>query len=388
MAENHLIEDAFGPPLAPRAAAGAIGIGVVSLLLAGVLPALLGALHDEGRISAVGIGACATVEALAVAFAAALAGIFIPPRHLRLIGTFATLALVAADVATMGASGTSVYVVRTLAGVPEGVLLWLTVSMIARTALPERWSAVFFTTLVSSQLALALLFAFVVVPRWGADGGFAALGLASLPGVLCALLAPDRYAPLPKPEGESGMPPLRGMLALFATLVFASANGAVAVYLQPLAHEAGLGASVALTGIWVSLAAQVVGGSVATALAGRVHYLTIFVAATASYIAAWAFFGFTVPGWLFVGANALAGFVTVLTGPFLVPMTIEADPSRRAAVQSASAQVLASALGPLCAAFLVGEKDVRGVLFLGAALVLAGLAIIAGLHFAARRAAR
>jgi hypothetical protein len=383
---DHMVQDAFGPPLAPREAVGAIGIGVISLLLAGVLPALLGALNAEGRIGASGIGTCAMLEALSVAIAAALAGILIPPRRLKWIGAVATLMLVVADLATMQSHGSAIFVIRTLAGVPEGILLWLTVSMIARTQVPERWSAIFFTALVASQLALALLFAFLVIPRWGADGGFAALALASLPGLVFAFLAPDSYAPLPAPEGASGLPPFRGMVALFATLIFTSANGAVSVYLQPLAHEAGLGASVALTGIWVSLAAQVAGGGIAAALAGRVHYLAIFSFTTISYIAAWTAFGFAAPAWLFIAANTLGGFVTVLMGPFLVPMTIEADPSRRAAVQSASAQVLSTALGPLCAAFLVSEKDVRGVIFLGAGLLLAGLALIAGLHVAARRA--
>jgi hypothetical protein len=386
VAQDHGIEEAFGPPLAPSEAAGAIGLGVISLLLAGVLPALLGALHDEGRITAAGIGACATVEALAVAIAAALAGILIPPRRLKWIGAAAVLALAALDLATVHATGGSVLVIRTLAGVPEGVLLWLMVSMVARTALPERWSAVFFTALVSTQLVLAMLFAFYVIPHWHADGGFAALALAALPGFAFAFLAPDSYAPLPKPEGASGFPPFRGVVALFATLVFASANGAVAVYLQPLAHQAGLSTNVALTAVWISLVAQVAGGAAAAALAGRVQYLVVFVFTTVGYIAAWAVFGFVTPAWLFVGANALGGFVTVLLGPFLVPMTIEADPSRRAALQSASAQVLASAVGPACAIFLVSEKDVRGVLFLGAGLLLAGLAMIAGLHFAALRA--
>jgi predicted MFS family arabinose efflux permease len=384
VAQDHLVQEAFGPPLAPREAAGAIGLGVVSLLLAGVLPAILGALNAEGRIGASGIGTCAMVEALAVAFAAALAGILIPPKRLHWIGALASAALVAANLATLHASGTSVYVIRACAGIPEGVLLWLMVSMVARTELPERWSAVFFTALVTSQLVLALLGTYVM-SRWGADGGFAMLAVASTPGIVFAFLAPDRYAPLPKPEGASGFPPLRGMVALVATLVFACANGAVAIYLQPLAHQAGLSANVARIALSASLAAQIAGGSAATVLAGRVQYFTVFVFTTVCFLAAWVLFGLSIPAWLFIAANALSGFAAVLMGPFLVPMTIEADPSRRAALQSASAQVLAGAAGPACAIFAVGEKDVRGVLLLGACLLLAGLAIIAGLHFSARR---
>jgi hypothetical protein len=76
------------------------------------------------------------------------------------------------------------------------------------------------------------------------------------------------------------------------------------------------------------------------------------------------------------------GLVTVLYGPFLVPMTIEADPSRRAAMQSASAQVLAGALGPLGASVIVSNQNVHGSLWLGGALIVIGFAMFYGVHFA------
>src|SRR5260221_7810693 len=94
--------------------------------------------------------------------------------------------------------------------------------------------------------------------------------------------------------------------------------------------------------------------------------------------------GRSVPPLVFIGANILAGFVGLLLGPFLVPMTIEADPSRRAAVQSGGAQVLGGALGPWLASFVVGDRDVHGVLWLGAATLLTGLAIVSWLHLTSR----
>ena len=66
-------------------------------------------------------------------------------------------------------------------------------------------------------------------------------------------------------------------------------------------------------------------------------------------------------------------------------MTIEADPSRRAALQSAGAQLLASALGPLLASRIVSDSDVHGALLLGAALLVVGTVMITGLHVVAVR---
>jgi hypothetical protein len=388
MAHDHLVHEAFGPALSPRAATGAIGLGVVALLFAGVIPVLLGGMADEGRISDAGIGYCAGLEGLSMGIVTALAGILLKSRNLRWLGAGASIALVAINLATTQMSGGGVFAMRIAAGVPEGLLLWLTVSMIARTEVPERWAGVFFTALVGGQLALALALWGFVMNRWGANGGFAALALATAPGIVFAFLAPDRYAPLPKPEGESGSPPLRGWVALLGTLFFAGAAGAVGTFLQPLAHEAGLSADVARTALWVSLVAQVAGGATATALGGRVHYMSVFVFTTLCFLAAFAVFGFGVPAWLFVAANTLAGFVTILLGPYLVPMTIEADPSRRAAVLSASTQVLAGAIAPFCAAVLVHGSNVRGVLYFGGAILLVGLAVFAALHlFSARERA-
>jgi hypothetical protein len=155
-----------------------------------------------------------------------------------------------------------------------------------------------------------------------------------------------------------------------------------------LAHEAGLSADVARTSVWVSLAAQIVGGLTATTLAGHIRYFTAFVAATLTFLAVWALFLLHPPGWAFIAANAAAGLMGLFMSPFLIPMTIEADPSRRAAVQSGGTQVLAGAIGPFATSFVVGDNDVHGAIFLGSAGLVIGIAMIAALHFTSSPIAR
>jgi hypothetical protein len=152
-----------------------------------------------------------------------------------------------------------------------------------------------------------------------------------------------------------------------------------------LAHQAGLGADVARNAIWISLGAQIAGGAAATALAGHVRYFTIFGVSTVVTISAWAVFLLHPSATLFIFANAAAGFASILIAAFLVPMTIEADPSRRAAVLSGSAQVLAGALGPFAASRVVADDDVHGAIFMGTVSLFAGLALIASLHFTSTR---
>ena len=382
---DHLVHEAVGPSLTGVQAGATIGVGVNSLLFAGIMPVLLGALADEHRLTAAGIGLTATTEALAMGLSTAAMGLIRRPERLRLIAVAASLGLAGLNLAATGAADGWLMALRGATGAVEGVLLWITVSMIARTVTPERWAGAFFTSQTLAQLLLALALAFVIVPRWGANGAFLSLAIMAVVGIVPALLSPTRFAPLPVTAGESEAPPPRGWAALAATLIFVSAAGAVGVYLQPLAHESGLDAGVARTALWVSLAAQVVGGALATALAGRVRYFTVFLMTTAAYLAVWALYARPLSPGVFIGANAVAGLFGLFLGPFLVPMTIDADPSRRAAMQSGAAQLLGGALGPLLASRVVGERDVHGVLWLGAGLLLTGLAAVAWLRFTARQ---
>jgi hypothetical protein len=384
---DHEVHEVVGPALSPTQAAGALGVGVNSLLVLGVVPVLLGALVDEHRLTDPDIGLVVTIEVLAMGIATALAGIVLKPRRLKLIGLIGTLALAALDYATARASHLGVFALRGVAGAIEGVLLWITVAMISRTTTPERWAGVFFTAQTLSQLLLAIAFAVWILPSGGAGAGFLALAVCALAGAPAALVGPSRLADLNPGEAIAGPPPMRGWIALLGTFIYVGGSGAVGVYLQPLAHEAGLDAGVARTALWVGLAAQVAGSGAATAIAGRIRWFTVFLVTSATYLVGWWLIGRTIPGWLFVAANAAGGLTGLFLAPFLVPMTIEADPSRRAAVQSGAAQLLGGAMGPLVASRLVSDTDVRGSLWLGAGLTLAGLGVVAWLHFTHRKVA-
>jgi len=383
--EEHVVHEAFGPAFTGVEAGAAIAIGVVSLLIAGELSVLLGGLADEHRLSASGIGIAAAIEALTMGIVAGLAGVFLKARRLRLLGIGATLALALVDLATIRMHDNGILAVRAMAGIPEGLLLWITIGMIARTATPERWSAVLFTALTAAQLAVATAFSVVILPRFGVNGGFVFLAVVSLVGLGIACFVPDEYPSLPDDgQANGGAPPTRGWIALVATFIYVAAAGAVGIYLVPLAHQAGLAAEVARSALPLSLAAQILGGVLAMIVAGRVHYFMIFVAGTVASLTLWAVYGFAAPAWLFVAATVGFGFVSIFVSPFLVPMTIEADPSRRAAVQSGAAQLLGGAFGPFVASLAVDDHHARGAIWLGAGLLVAGMAIIAGLHFTAR----
>jgi len=376
-----MVAEVAGAPFTRTEAAAAIALGLIALLVAGLFGILLATLRAEGRLSAAGIGQTAMLEALTTGLVTGGAGIVLKPVRLRMIAVIAAVVLAALNLATLPTSGTGLMLVRALAGVPEGILLWISIGFISRTATPERWAAVLFTGMGLSQLVVATGLSALVLPRFGANGGYVTLATFAALAVPVALFLPRRLGDVAAPGAEtSGAPPFLGWVALAGTLCMAASLTAVSVYVVPLAKQAGLDMGVGRAAISVALACQMAGGALATVLAGRLRYITVFYACAVVFVATWLTYSLQAPAWLFIAMTGLAGLASFVAGPFLVPMTIEADPSRRAAMQSGAVQLLAGAFGPLLASFAVSDQSVRGVLVLAVVLQVLGLAVATVLH--------
>jgi hypothetical protein len=275
-------------------------------------------------------------------------------------------------------------ILRALAGLPEGVLLWITVGLIARSRAPERGSGLFFSAQVAAQLALAAAFWLGVMPWGGAAAGLRLLGLVTLGGAAAALVIPSAYPPLAF-GAEAGGPPLLGWAALLAAALYVTGNGAVSVYLQPLARAAGLSADLSRFALVANLAAQLLGGAAAVVFAGRLPYGRVLLLCAAAYLGVWAVYALRVPSGVFVGATLLSGVVTLLSSSFLTPMIIAADPTRRAALQLGGAQIAGAAGGPLLASLVVTDASVRPVLALAAGVLAAAVVVLLGVRRAGTR---
>jgi predicted MFS family arabinose efflux permease len=367
-----------------REAAISQGVGVVALLIAGLQPVILGALEREGRLSTAQIGLAATVELMALGVACGLAAAFLKPVNIRLKMMLACLLHASAMLATTLASGAEVIVARGAAGACAGVMLWLAIGVIARSARPERASGVFVTVQTFAQLVLAASLPALVMGRWGVNGALTCLAAISLLTALAALAGPNSFSPLPKPESGGRLDGrfLAGLAAVFLYLAFIVA---LWVYLEPLAAQAGLTPREAGLAVALALGLQVLGGATATVIGDRVPPagMLLGVGAINAVILAILWGG---PGRaLFVACVAAFGFLWLFALPFQTLLLIRIDPTRRAAMQLGAAQLLGSSAGPLAASLVVGEGPVRRALILSAACLALALALIGAL--AARRPA-
>ncbi len=363
-------------------------LGVTAIMIAGLQPLLLGTLAHEGRLTANQLGQAATAELLAMGLAAFVSGAALKPAQLKLIGIAASLILAAIDFATPFVAGDTITLMRGLAGLPSGVLMWITIALIARTPTPERWSGVYLTVQTLAQFVVATILSATIVPSFGSDGGWFALGCLCVVTAVVALAVPTQYAPLPKTESNSSLPGLRGWIALVAAFLYSAFTIGVWVYAEPLSKQAGHDPGVTGAAVSISLACQVAGGTAATLLAGRVNWLwTTLIAAVINVGLLIGFYNLP-DAQTFLILSGAFGFLWIFILPFLVPMVIEADPTRRAAVLIGGAQVLGGSFGPFFASLLVSDTDARGAILFGGACLVIAVVLAFGLHqFKARKGA-
>lgn len=377
---------ASAPAASRRDTMIALAIGVVALLFAGLQPVVLGGLESEGRLTASQIGLAATVELLALGLTCGLAAAFLKPDRVRLKLALACVAHAGAMFGTCLVTGVAVIAMRGAAGGFAGLMLWAAISTITRAERPERLSGVFVTVQTLAQLVLAAVLPATVVPWFGINGALEALGVISLLTAVAALAGANSYSPLPKAEKDGGGIGLRPLLGLAACFLFMAFIVALWVYLEPLAELSGMSAKQAGLAVAVALGMQVAGGAAATLAARRWRRPGIVLLAVGALNAGILAILFGAPqAALFMGAVAVFGFLWLFALPFQTLLLIQLDPTRRAAMQLGTAQLLGSSFGPLVASFVVSNDEVRGAIGLSAVLLLLALIAI-GLVTASRPA--
>ncbi len=371
----------IGPSPTLMQQVAAFAVGIMGVLFAGVGPLLLGGLQASGRLSAAQLGQAGTVELLTMGLAAAAAGPVLGSKNLRLIAVICGLVLSICNLATMRVSGDALTLVRGLAGLPSGVMIWLVTGLIVRSPRPERWSGLYLTLQTLAQLVVVAAISALILKPFGVDGGFLCLAGLSLVAAIIGLAAPKAFAPIQHGQDDAkGLPSPRGWIALAAAFSFQAFILAAWIYVEPLSRQSGHAPGTAGMAIALSLAAQVAGGTAATIIAGRISWFLALMVSMAGMIGLLGLF-YILPGAaVFLAASAGFGFLWIFSAPYLTPVAIEADPSRRAAMFGPGASLLGCSAGPFLASLVVSDTDVRGGLVMAMVLAALTMAIIAALH--------
>ena len=360
----------------------ALAIGTIAVLMVGIQPIVLGELVDARQVSLEGVGIVAMAEIILLGLGVVLGDALLPVGHLRFITIGAALAAASLDGITLQASGDgAMTVVRAAAGLAEGVLIWGTTGVIVRTANPARVGGIFFVLQTLAQALLGLVLANAIIPRWGWQGAFTALGMLALSCCLLAFAQPARLAPLATPAVSGFRWSVRTAQPLAVAFLQLATLGSFWAYLEPLGKVAGFDGRGAQTLIAAVLAVQVVAGSVATLAVRRLPVVPTLLACSLA-LAAVTTTVYQLPGGTtreFALACLLFGFVWLFMLPFHIGLAFRADPSGRLASLVPAAQLLGSAFGPLMASFIVEGENANAVPLLSAGFALgAGMLVLLG----------
>lgn len=352
-------------------------IGVISGFVPALQPLLLGQLAAEARISLAQIGQAAMLEALGMALSVSVAGMFLKPVRLKWIAGFAILVAVVVNIATAYLSGAAVLAVRFVGGLGAGLLLWLWMGMLARVAVPARLIAIYITLQAASLLGLSALISGILLPWGGAMAGYGVLALLYAPLLVGIRFIPGKYHRL---DGGGGMvlPSGRGLAGLVAVALHLAAIMALWVYVVPLAKQAGVSDEMAGFSVSFALAAQIVAGALAAIVAQRLRAVPALLMCIAASIGAIILLALATTTWLVIASVVIIAFFWMFAPPFQMPYLILVDPSRRAAMQMVTAQLLGVAAGPALASMAVTADSASGAW--AASLAMYALA---GLIFAA-----
>lgn len=366
------------PTLASQAIAAILALACLAGLVPTLQPLLLGALAAEGRLSTVQIGHAAMLEAAGMGLSSGLAGAFLQPVRLRRLIAIALLLGLGSNLAAVHGAGAGLLVARFMCGVASGLLVWLFAGMTARAADPTRIGGAYVVAQGASGLAAAALLTSLVLPQWGAAGGY--LGLAALDVLLlgAVLIAPRAFPPLSDAAAPSRVD-LRGGAALIAALLHLAAIMALWVYFVPLAARTGQSTETTEIAVWAALAAQIAAGVVAAAISAKLRPTPALMVCVVASLAAIAQIAAAPPAPMFIAAATAFGFFWMFAIPFQIPFMIAVDPSRRAALLLPSAQISGVAAGPAIAAWSIDAGSLLNAFAASAAMFVASMALILAL---------
>lgn len=354
-------------------------LGVGAGCISGLQPLLLDLLRQAGKLDVAAMGLAATGEAAGMALAVTVAALCLPLQRLRLWALLALSAMMLANAGTTLASGATIVALRFLNGVGAGLLLWILVGMLSRSAAPARLFAIYVTAQSILALALSQAITGLVAPAFGHAGAY---------GLLLALNALMLFA-VPAmtngfgaaAEGERGLPAARALIVLLAMTAFLAGITSLWVYLLPVLAEGGFAPGTAASAVSVGLAAQIAGGLLAVLLAPRIGARMAWMAGIAVALAAIAMMsggGSTV---MMMAGAALFGFVWIFVPPFQMPAVLAVDPTGRGAMLVGTAQLSGTVIGPLVATPVVAGLGIGTVWYLSAAWLCLSLLLLVAANY-------
>jgi MFS family permease len=351
-------------------------LGTVAFMITGIQPALLGGLVEEKRLTEAMLGRVAWAEVFALALAAAIG-----PRLIRLGSARRTIAAACLSLALCNAvvyishDANVLIVSRLVAGLMEGLLLATTNIAITRARHPERLSATFLMVSAIPQVVASYVLPVTVIPRFGADSGFALLGALAVVGIFVAFMLGKEIqdAPPRQPATQVWTPAV--LIGLGGVILQNAANGAGWEYQARIGENLHFSGQVVGAAISADLIFQIIGTFAVAAVAWRLPFRVMLLASAVIQAAILMTMGTIHTPFGYIATCAIFGMMWLGMNPYQVSLLVDLDKTRQVALLLASLQLMGFSAGPLICSFFVSPGNVVGAFWCAAVMVLVALAL-------------
>lgn len=334
----------------------ALTCGVVGVLAVAIEPILLTRLYELEKIGAEAIGIAICVELIGMAFGSVIGAKLLGAGNTSRRIVLTTLLLATANLLTPMGSESWVIVLRLVAGVAGGVLIWVTITTIVRSSTPERWSGFYLSGHTAVQFVVAAIVAALVIPSLGAYGGYALLAAITVLLIPVALKVPDIRPYEHKGQISEAGYPISTWPTLVSIMLLNAMLMSVMSYAEIEFQFRGFPVEETLAIVPIMLGAQIMGGLVAALIAPRlpkilfvmlvIGILTLLLGQLAGLV------GEVSTGSMYF-AFAAFGFCWLFVGPFHLGFLLDVSKSLQSAELLAAAQLAGLAIGPLIGAALL-----------------------------------
>jgi hypothetical protein len=255
--------------------------------------------------------------------------------------------------------------------------------LITHSTSPDRLNGLFLALQTIPQAMLAYALPVSILPRVGADGGFAILAGMALVAAVAAFALTERHPPAAVKHATAGTVWTPAVLGILLGVVLQNAAiGGAWNYAERIAVELHIAPDLVGAALAVSLMLQVVGAFAVAWFAWRLPFRLVTILGPLCQGTVIMLIATANSSLVYFGATAAFGLFWLALNPFQVRLLIDMEPSRQAVMTGTAVTLFGLSVGPFLSSFGVGPGDVRG-----AFLIAAGLMLLSSITFAVSMAA-
>lgn len=257
-------------------------LGSIGLMIPALQPFLLSALVDAHRLTNADLGRVATLESLVLAVTCGVAPRMVARRTGPALIAVAAVVLGLVNIGTPQTTNIgAIYGMRAVAGLCEGVMVSAAIVGILQCSLPDRQNAIFLGVSALPQAAFAYLLPVVILPRYGALGGYLSVAAVTLLSLLFVTQLAFLQRGLTTHRERRAPWSVATIVILLGVLLQNAAIGGAWNYIEVLGTDFRVSADVIGVSAAGCLILQVVGAFLTAWRGGRLRHSSTLIAGAA-----------------------------------------------------------------------------------------------------------